>query len=107
MGGVQGKGAEFIAALQEMAAELSAIRDRLHEARISDAALGKLFEARAVRDAYHARLPLIERDLDQACGVVGHIMAVSGSSPVDTAGSSAPDASAPGPFRDPTGPGAS
>src|SRR5215472_5286353 len=48
MGGAQGGEAEFLSALHEVAAGLTAVRDRLGEARIPDAALGKLFEAHAV-----------------------------------------------------------
>jgi hypothetical protein len=107
MGGAQGREADFIAALQEVAAGLTAIRDRLDGARIPDAALGKLFEARAVRDAYHARLPVIERDLDQACAVIGHIVAGSGAGRDNTPGSTAPDATRLTSPRDQTGRGAS
>jgi hypothetical protein len=107
MGGAQGREAEFIAALHEVAAGLTAVRDRLAEARIPDAALGKLFEARAVRDAYHARLPLIERNLDQASAVIGHILAGSGAGRDNAPESTAPEATGPTSFQDRTGRGAS
>jgi hypothetical protein len=107
MGGELGREAEVISALQEVAAGLTAIRDRLDKARIPDAALGKLFEAHAVRDAYHARLPLIERDLDQASAVVGQIVAGSGAGRDHAPGSTAPQATGPTTFEGRTGPGAS
>jgi hypothetical protein len=66
---------EFVAALQNVAATLTDVRRRLSDAKIADTAMGRLFEAQAVREAYHARLPLIEQDLDQAGALVGHIVA--------------------------------
>jgi hypothetical protein len=65
---------DFVAALQKTAAALTDVRDRLDGARIPDASVGRLFEAHAVRDAYHARLPLIAANLDQAASVVTRIV---------------------------------
>jgi hypothetical protein len=107
MGGAQGGEAEFLSALHEVAAGLTAIRDRLGEARIPDAALGKLFEAHAVRDAYHVRLPLIERNLDVASAVIAHIAAGSGAGRDNASGPSVPEATGPTPLRGRTEPGAS
>jgi hypothetical protein len=75
MGDGQGPVPEFVAALQNVAATLTDVRRRLSDARIADTAMGRLFEAQAVREAYHARLPLIEQNLEQAAALVGHIVA--------------------------------
>jgi hypothetical protein len=107
MGDALSRQAEIVAALQEVSAGLTAMRDRLDNARIPDAALGKLFEARAVRDAYHARLPLIEHDLDQASAVVGHFVAQSAASTDSLPGSTAPESTGSEPFGGRTGSGAS
>ena len=66
--------ADFVAALQKTAAALTDVRGRLDGARIPDASVGRLFEAHAVRDAYHERLPLIAANLDQAADVVTRIV---------------------------------
>jgi hypothetical protein len=71
----QGPVPEFVAALTNVAATLTDVRRRLADATIADTAMGRLFEAQAVREAYHARLPLIEQDLDQAAALVGRIVA--------------------------------
>jgi hypothetical protein len=107
MGGTQGGEAEFMAALQAVAEGLAAVRERLGEARIPDAALGELFEAHAVRDAYHVRLPLIERNLDIASAVIAHIVAGSGAGRDNAVGSTAPEATGPAPSQGSTGSGES
>jgi hypothetical protein len=75
MDDAQGPVPEFVAALQNVAATLTDVRRRLADATIADMAMGRLFEAQAVRDAYHARLPLIGQNLDQAAAVAGRIVA--------------------------------
>jgi hypothetical protein len=75
MDGTHDPVAEFVAVLRASDTALDAAGDRLAALRISDGALGKLFEAHAVRDAYHARLPQLKRDFDEACQVLTHIVA--------------------------------
>ncbi|HKT04930.1 MAG TPA: hypothetical protein VJT31_35900 [Rugosimonospora sp.] len=66
--------AEFIARLREADGVLLAARDRLVAASVHDAAFGKLFEARAVHDAYHQRLPETGRNFDEARAVLAHFI---------------------------------
>jgi hypothetical protein len=66
--------ADFISVLREVDKSLATARERLASARVDDDAFGKLFEARAVRDAYHERLPELERDFDEARAVLGHFV---------------------------------
>jgi hypothetical protein len=66
--------AEFIAALRETDRVLAAARDRVVSAGVRDTAFGKLFEARAVHDAYRQRVPEVGRNLDEARSVLGHFV---------------------------------
>jgi hypothetical protein len=74
MGATADPVAEFIAALRQADTALVAARDRLVAARVHDTAFGKLFEARAVHDAYHQRLPEMGRNFDEAREVLGHFI---------------------------------
>jgi hypothetical protein len=65
---------DFVAALRDADVAMVAVRDRLSGARVDDAAFGKLFEAHAVRDAYHQRLPEMARDFDEARAVLDHFI---------------------------------
>jgi hypothetical protein len=66
--------ADFISVLRDVDKTLASARERLASARVDDDAFGKLFEARAVRDAYHERLPELERDFDEARAVLAHFV---------------------------------
>jgi len=75
--------AEFVSALREAEAALAGVRDRLAGTRLPDDAFGKLFEAGEVRDVYHARLPAVELDLEEARKVLGHFVAgLTGGHPI-------------------------
>jgi hypothetical protein len=63
---------EFMAALRDADAALTAAGVLLAGATVPDDAFGKLFEAHAVRDAYRHRLPETIRDLTEARAVVDH-----------------------------------
>ncbi|MFL6116459.1 MAG: hypothetical protein ACJ786_34640 [Catenulispora sp.] len=63
-----------MAALQAAAAALREVPAKLEGARVHDFAFGKLFEAAEVRDAYHNRLPETEKDIAEACEVIGHFV---------------------------------
>lgn len=66
--------AEFIAALRETDRVLAAARDRVASAGLRDTAFGRLFEARAVHDAYRQRVPEMGRNFDEARSVLGHFV---------------------------------
>jgi hypothetical protein len=66
---------EFVTALRDAQAALAGVRDQLATSTVPDDAFGKLFEASEVRDAYHARLPVIAVDLDEAGRVLQHFVA--------------------------------
>jgi hypothetical protein len=66
---------EFIAALRAADHGLEAARDRLVRATVHETAFGRLFEARAVHNAYRQRLPETARDIDAARDVLGHFIA--------------------------------
>jgi len=70
---------EFIAALRAADDGLVAARDRLVRATVHDTAFGRLFEARAVHDAYRQRLPETARDIDAAREVLAHFITGLGS----------------------------
>jgi hypothetical protein len=77
---------EFVARLREAVAGLDAAREKLAAAAVHDAAFGKLFEARAVHDAYRQRLPDVGRDVDSAREVLGHfIEGLVGDRPIGAA----------------------
>jgi hypothetical protein len=65
---------EFAAALREADATLATIRERVAAARVPDDAFGKLFEAHAVRDTYHERLPTMTRNVEEARAVLAHFI---------------------------------
>ncbi len=66
---------DFIEALSAAQASLATARDLIIGARVHDEAFGRLFEAHAVRDAYHARLPDLAHDVDEARAVAAHFSA--------------------------------
>jgi len=67
--------AEFVAALREARTTFDTCRERVAAATVHDDAFGKLFEAHAVHEAYHQRLPEIARDFAAAGEVVDHFVA--------------------------------
>jgi hypothetical protein len=67
--------ADFVAALRAADAALVGVRDRVAAARVHENAFGKLFEAQAVRNTYHERLPTMARDFDEARAVLTHFIA--------------------------------
>ncbi|MGH3417131.1 MAG: hypothetical protein ACRDSS_11735 [Actinocrinis sp.] len=66
--------AGFISALNSASRQLGAIAGRLEDARVHDAAFGKLVDADKVRDAYHRRLPATEQNLSEARAVIEHFL---------------------------------
>lgn len=73
----------FVAALQAAQAALREVPGMLEGARVHDFAFGKMFEATEVRDAYHNRLPETEKDIAEACEVIGHfISGLEGGHPI-------------------------
>ncbi len=74
---------EFIAALHDADAAFANASALLAGATVPDEAFGKLFEAHAVRDAYHQRLPEAVRDVTEARAVVDHfIHGLQGGHPI-------------------------
>ena len=65
---------EFVAALRDADGTFATARDRLLAAEVPDTAFGRLFEARAVHDAYRQRLPEMARNLDEARDVLTHLI---------------------------------
>ena len=75
--------AAFIAALRAASTALAEVPDKLEGTRVHETAFGKLFEAAEVRDAYHQRLPEIEKDIAEAREVIGHFVAgLAGGHPI-------------------------
>ena len=65
---------DFVSALRDTDRGFAGARDRILAAQVPDTAFGRLFEARAVHDAYRQRLPEMARNLDEARAVLTHLM---------------------------------
>jgi len=78
-----GATAAFVAALRAASTALAEVPGKLEGTRVHETAFGKLFEAAEVRDAYHQRLPEIEKDIAEAREVIGHFVAgLEGGHPI-------------------------
>jgi len=66
--------ADFVTALREAGSALHHARDRIAGAGVPDDAFGRLYEARAVHDAYRQRLPQLERDAGEAARVMAEMV---------------------------------
>jgi len=64
---------DFVSALRDTDRSFASARDRILAAQVPDTAFGRLFEARAVHDAYRQRLPEMARNLDEARAVLTHL----------------------------------
>jgi hypothetical protein len=83
MGEHNGATAAFAAALRTAGAALAEVPGLLEDARVHEAAFGKLFEAAEVREAYHQRLPETEDDVAEALEVIAHFVAgLEGGHPI-------------------------
>lgn len=65
---------DFVAALRDTDDTFATARDRILAARVPDTAFGRLFEARAVHDAYRQRLPEMAANLHEARAVLTHLI---------------------------------
>ena len=74
---------DFVAALRDADAAFASASALVDGAAVHDGAFGRLFEAHAVRDAYHNRLPETVRDLAAARAVIDHfIRGLQGGHPI-------------------------